>query len=386
MRIVHIAGELSVLMGGPTTSTTGDCLASRLKGHEIVVVTPAYQGSTSQSESALREAGCVVATASGGPTGRLRLWVLSPAMLALVWHETRRAEVIHVHGPWWLPGLFALVAARMRGIPAVLTPHGSLRVGDRHSGNGITRRMKATLRPLVDRLCDAIVYSSPMELALSRTRASARKSLVVWPGLQVPPESVASTDAGAATFVVGFLGRLHPVKNVESLIRAVPLLSADCQLRLAGDGVEAYVGTLRKLAQDEATGRDIQFVGKVDGAAKMSFLRQLDVLVLSSWSESFGIAAAEAMLVGTPVIVSDRSGIADLVRSHDGGLVVSPTPQALAAAIDRFRLEPEWRARVAHNALSVADTLSMQTHAAALDAVYEQAAARHAGRGRSRNG
>jgi glycosyltransferase involved in cell wall biosynthesis len=306
-------------------------------------------------------------------------------MLALVWRETRRADVIHIHGPWWLPGLFALVIARMRGLPAVLTAHGSLIVGDRHSGSGITRSMKATVRPFVDRLCDAIVYASPKEFALSRTRASARKSVVVWPGLEVAPESVPSADVGATTFVVGFLGRLHPVKNLETLIRAVSLLSGDRQLKLAGDGEENYVGTLRKLAQDEATGTDIQFLGKVDGAAKTSFLRHIDVLVLPSWSESFGLAAAEAMLVGTPVIVSDRSGIADLVRSHDGGLVVSPTPQAVAAAIDRFRLDPEWRATVARHALSVADTLSIQAHAAALDSLYGQIAARHAGGGRSWN-
>jgi glycosyltransferase involved in cell wall biosynthesis len=235
-------------------------------------------------------------------------------------------------------------------------------------------------------MCDAIVYGSPMELELSRTRDSGGKSVVVWHGLGVPSGPVPSIYSGAPTFVVGFLGRLHPVKNVEALIRAVSLLSGDCQLKLAGDGVEKYVGTLRRLAQDEAAGSDIQFLGKVDGAAKMSFLRHVDVLVLPSWSESFGLAAAEAMLVGTPVIVSDRSGIAELVRSHDGGLVVSPTPQAVAAAIDRFRLDPEWRARVGHNALSVADTLSMQANAAALDILYRRTVARHAGRGRSRNG
>jgi glycosyltransferase involved in cell wall biosynthesis len=308
----------------------------------------------------------------------MRLWALSPALLAVVWRETRRADVVHVHGPWWLPGLFAIGLSKLRGVVSVMTPHASLIVDDRNAGSSITRRFKSVLRPLIDRSCDAIIYASPMELALSRTQASARKSLVIWHALQVPPVEASPAMPSSSTFIVGFLGRLHPVKNVETLIRAMALVSNDCHLRLAGDGEDDYVDGLRRLAANETTGDRIEFVGKVDGSAKQSFLRQLDVLVMPSWSESFGLAAAEAMLVGIPVIVSDKSGIADLVKSHDGGLVVKPEPDAVAAAIERFRLEPEWRARVARNALSVADTLSIQAHGAALDTLYGRIAARHA--------
>ena len=93
----------------------------------------------------------------------------------------------------------------------------------------------------------------------------------------------------------------------------------------------------------------VRWVGFVDGPARDALLAQADAFVLPSRNESFGMAVAEALAAGVPVVVSDQVGVAPEVAEADAGLVVPCRSEALAGAIEALILDPEARRRMGEN-------------------------------------
>jgi glycosyltransferase involved in cell wall biosynthesis len=134
-----------------------------------------------------------------------------------------------------------------------------------------------------------------------------------------------------------FLSRLHPKKGLPLVLEALALARArsDVQLSLtvAGGGDGAYVGELRALAARLGVADLVYWTGHVEGAAKSALLAGADLFVLPSAQENFGIAVAEAMAAGLPVLVSHEVALSAEVREAGAGAVVPREPAAIADAI-----------------------------------------------------
>jgi glycosyltransferase involved in cell wall biosynthesis len=128
--------------------------------------------------------------------------------------------------------------------------------------------------------------------------------------------------------VVGFVGRIEPGKGVLDLVRA--MRGVDGQLVVVGDGEDAYERDVRHEAGDA-----VVFTGPVaDARALMSWF---DVVALPSHREAFGMAAAEALAAGTPVVVTRGSGIEDhVVPGRNGELVIPGDEQGLTEALRKL--------------------------------------------------
>ena len=154
--------------------------------------------------------------------------------------------------------------------------------------------------------------------------------------------SGAGTRSNRHDFRVGFLGRLDPKKNLELVIDALALLSEPVTLQVAGDGPRAYRESLVSRAQSRGVETRVRWHGFVEDATKRQFLASIDVLVMPSTFECFGVSAAEALAAGVPVVVSPHVGVADIVVEYRCGHVVSATAPEIARALrelDRRR----WR-------------------------------------------
>lgn len=146
--------------------------------------------------------------------------------------------------------------------------------------------------------------------------------------------------------VIGSVARLSPEKGLRYLLEAFARAASDdsrLRLRLAGAGPEE--ARLRRQAQRLGIADRTEFVGWLEHEKLPAFLQSLDVFVLPSLHESFGVAAAEAAAVGLPVIASDVQGLPDVVVDGITGVLVPPkNVTALASAIsvlatDRARRE-----------------------------------------------
>src|SRR2546425_11078021 len=116
---------------------------------------------------------------------------------------------------------------------------------------------------------------------------------------------------------------------------------------------------------------DVVWPGFLSGEDKLGALAAASLFVLPSYSESFGIAAVEAMAAGLPVVLSDKVGLAQAVRQSEAGLVVPCTVDALVAALDRLLTDGALREQVAANGRRlVHERYSSEAMAHSLIALY----------------
>jgi glycosyltransferase involved in cell wall biosynthesis len=126
---------------------------------------------------------------------------------------------------------------------------------------------------------------------------------------------------------LGLLGQISPHKGHEDALEALGILGAGHRLLIAGKGEKDYVATL----QGKSTSLPVTFSGFV---SLPDFFEAIDVLLVPSWEEPFGIVLLEAMASGLPVIATAAGGPLDIIRPGVDGILVPPrNPQALAAAV-----------------------------------------------------
>jgi len=119
---------------------------------------------------------------------------------------------------------------------------------------------------------------------------------------------------------------LHPKKGIELILNALAKnnegnTSNHVQLIIAGDGDAGYIEVLKERIKALKLDNNCHLIGYVEGEEKQLLLQGVDIFILPSHSENFGIAVLEAMASGTPVIVSSAVALAKEVQQHKLGYV-----------------------------------------------------------------
>ena len=172
---------------------------------------------------------------------------------------------------------------------------------------------------------------------------------VVPNAVKLPPATPAVPHADRKTPVIGFLGRLDGCKALDTLIKACAILKERgirFKLKIGGDGPEA--NALRQLAEDREVAANIEWCGWVED--KDAFFDTIDVFVLPSRREAFGVVMLEAMSHSRPVVVSDCLTPKQIVTEAGCGLVFSKDNAAdFATALATMLTDPAQRAQMAES-------------------------------------
>ena len=160
--------------------------------------------------------------------------------------------------------------------------------------------------------------------------------------------------------LVTFVGRLSREKGVMELVRAWARAKPHAQLVLIGPPMTDHPWDVsheaKALVDEEGIGDAVRFLGGQPIAMVAAWLRASDFSVQPSHFEAMGLAAAEAMAAGLPVIASDTGGYRDFVTHEQTGLLVPPGDvEALAAAITRLADDSALRSRLGAKARDVAE-------------------------------
>lgn len=132
---------------------------------------------------------------------------------------------------------------------------------------------------------------------------------------------------------VGFIGRLDPIKRIPDLLEAVRLLGDDSRLEIFGEGSER--SKLEGIVERDGLQSRVKFHGAID--RPRTALAQIDLLVLPSAAEGFGLVLIEAMAAGVPVVATNVQGIRDVVQDGQSGLLTPvASPRQLAGNILRL--------------------------------------------------
>jgi glycosyltransferase involved in cell wall biosynthesis len=158
-------------------------------------------------------------------------------------------------------------------------------------------------------------------------------------------EELLDIDRRAATdgpIVIGALCRLDPVKDLDSLIRAVaalPAAAASVQLRIGGDGPQE--DELRQLCAELGVADRVHFSGYVED--RVGFYGSIDVFAITSLAEGGPVTGVEAMAAGLPIVSTAVGAMPERLRG-DAGILVDPGDVAgIAAALAALADDPAAR-------------------------------------------
>jgi D-inositol-3-phosphate glycosyltransferase len=181
-----------------------------------------------------------------------------------------------------------------------------------------------------------------------------------------------------------FVGRIEPLKGVDTIIQAMSCLQLEEALRpvhLAIIGGEpdaspqemtAEMARLQKLCDDLCVGQTVVFLGRRDQDTLPYYYSAAEVLVMPSHYESFGMVALEAMACGTPVIASEVGGLAYLVRDGETGFTIpSNEPDTLCEKLSWLLKDTPLRRTMSERAAQYAQSYSWDKIAAQIVGVYE---------------
>jgi glycosyltransferase involved in cell wall biosynthesis len=350
MRVLHVIPSVSPLHGGPSFAVRGVGEALAALGIDVDVATTTANG---RGELSVPFDGPVFEQGVRYFYFRRqhpKFWTFSWPLTRWLTQHAGAYDILHVHALFSYPTLPACWAARRHRVPYVLRPLGTLDPWSLRSH----RWKKAPYFHLFERrnLLGAAAIHAVSQREQRAIEALGLTSPVVTIPLGVDP--MASEDSTAARRQGGgtgdivnllFLSRLHPKKGIELLLDAVGFLTADARIRLfvAGDGDAAYVARLKDRAKANGLSDRMVFTGFVTGAERRRLLNEADLFVLPSYDENFGMAVAEALSAGLPVVVSEHVALADRVREAGAGLVVPCDAQELARAIATLVDDPNLR-------------------------------------------
>jgi glycosyltransferase involved in cell wall biosynthesis len=290
-------------------------------------------------------------------------------------------DVVHIFGLYDFLGPAVAAACRRSAVPYVVEPIGMFVPIVR---NFLLKRMyHLALGQRMLRAAHTIIATSPQEVAeLASSGLAAEKIVIRRNGVEVPetlPERGkfrAAAGIPENAKVVLYLGRLSEKKSPDVLLQAFALLckaERDAELRLVFAGPDEG-GMRQKLLQRaealEVSSR-VQIRGAAYGEEKWNAYRGADVFVLPSQNENFGNTAGEAVAAGTPVIVTEKCGIAPLL-ADTAGLVVPHDATAIAQALGRVLFEPGLHARLSAGCTIVAARLDWDEPAQEMEKLYEQ--------------
>jgi glycosyltransferase involved in cell wall biosynthesis len=214
----------------------------------------------------------------------------------------RMSDVVFVHSMWTPPVLRACHAALRAGTPLVRVPHGCLNPAALRHSAWKKALVSPLERPYMRRAACVLVTTETEKAAVERWVRDVRRIEVVGMGVDdlltsdLPPKG---TGDGPKTFL--FVGRLHPLKGLDLLLASLP---ADASLRVIAPDADGAQARYERLARQLGVADRVAFLGVKTGAEKMREMREADALVLPTYSENFGFAVAEALVVGTPAITT----------------------------------------------------------------------------------
>jgi glycosyltransferase involved in cell wall biosynthesis len=170
--------------------------------------------------------------------------------------------------------------------------------------------------------------------------------------------------------VIGTVGRLEPEKGINYLLLAMNIILTkfpEVKLEIIGDG--SSLNELKNLSKKLNISNSVKFFGKFVNV--IPFYNKMDVFVLPSILEGFGIVLLEAMAAGIPVVATNVNGIKEVViNMHSGLLVPSKNPEAIADAVIRLIDNPELRKSLIQEGLKRAKLFDVKEHIIKLDNFY----------------
>ena len=380
MKIAHFTNTFLPHVGGVARAVQTMLEDQRAAGHRALVVAPGFAERAAPRAIERHVARIPALTNFNNSDFSVRL----PLAAALSERLSKfRADILHAHHPFLL-GDTALREAANRQVPVVFTHHTLyerythyLPVESEALGNfaaevatRFANRCAAVVAPsesvrdlIVSRGVTVPVHAIPTGIDTARLASGqGRRARSRW---NIPADAP----------LIGHLGRLAPEKNLPFLAEAIALAleqNTEARALIIGDGPSRE--EMDKIFAERGVAERVVFTGKLTGARLLDACRAMDLFAFASTSETQGLVLAEAMAARSPVVALDASGVREVVKDGENGLLLPTDSPANVfgkslrdALADRDRL-----ARWSEAAVATAAGLDRAKTSARLLALYSE--------------
>lgn len=390
MRVLQVIPSIAARTGGTAESVVQSSLALQGLGFETTIFTTDLGRAVSAKEHrsispADLPAGARDLDVRMFPTRRPHQFAFSPTLYRALGEEAPGFDVVHIHSLFLFPQFAAYRQATRHRLPYVVTPHGILDPYHRQHGR-LRKRVTDVLwqRRLLEGAA-ALHLTSAEEARLVADVAPSVKRVVAsigvaWERFQHLPDGVPFRQRfleGHEGPVVLHVGRVSHKKAPDVLVRSFAVAAEtvpDARLVFVGPDDEDFTPRLRRLAEELGIGAKITFTGMLPGEeSKLEALAAADVWALPSNAENFGIAVAEALAAGLPVVISPSVNIAREIEEAGAAVVCERDPDAFGGALASLLADERRREELGGRAREFAKRYDWAAVAPRLSEIYREA-------------
>jgi len=255
---------------------------------------------------------------------------------------TKSGDIIHTHGAWRMPHIYSLDIKKDKKIKIINSPKGSF------SKEALKiSKFKKTFFNIFSRQsellssCSAFHATSVKEKNEIRALGFKQPIAIIPEGIDIPKSK--KIDFSNKTNKFLYLGRIHPIKGLDLLIKTWSRIESEnqkCTLEICGYYDDPnYFHSLKSLIQKLGL-KTIFFSDSVYGENKTKKYLSNDIFILPSKSENFALVVAEAMSHELPVITSDKTPW-EIVKKNNYGWVISLNQDSIYSAISTANRLPK---------------------------------------------
>ncbi|MEM9816926.1 MAG: hormogonium polysaccharide biosynthesis glycosyltransferase HpsP [Cyanobacteria bacterium P01_D01_bin.6] len=356
LRILQIVPSISLVYGGPSQMVRGFSQALSAAGAEVTILTTDSNGDVDEAPLdvplgvPVKEENYTVYYFRCSP---FRRYKFSLDLLSWLWEHAQDYDLAHVHALFSPVSSFSATVLRQRGLPYLMRPLGTLDPADLSKKKQFKQLYAAVLeRPNLAGAA-AIHFTSEQEARVSERFGTDTPGMVLPLGVNPLPPVAHEIDVYEELEIprdrplLLFMSRLDPKKGIDLLIPALETLQQEglnFHLVMCGANPQdrAYEQSVYQQVQESELRSHVTLTGYVAGDRKAALLQAADLFVLPSYYENFGISVAEAMLAGSPVVISDQVHIWDTIQQTESGWICECTVDSLTQQLrDALKLPDE---------------------------------------------
>ncbi|MDJ0673796.1 MAG: hormogonium polysaccharide biosynthesis glycosyltransferase HpsP [Calothrix sp. MO_167.B42] len=361
MRILQIVPSISLVYGGPSQMILGLAPALAQSGVEVTVITTNINGDNGQKpldvplNSPIQQDGYEIIYFRCSP---FRRYKFSLDLCKWLNRHVSTYDLAHIHALFSPVSSLSAMICRQQQIPYILRPLGTLDPADLRKKKQLKQLYVAILERHNLAGAAAIHFTSTQEAKISARFGVSTKDLVIPLGVNwVDGEENGKDNSIRQQLAIPhgiplvlFMSRIAPKKGLDLLIPALEKLLANglkFHFVLAGSNPQDpnYETKIRLQIQNSTLRSHSTITGFITGESKTALLQGADIFVLPSYYENFGIAVAEAMVAGIPVVISDGVHICQQVRDSESGWVGTTDVNDLVKLLTEALENPQERQR-----------------------------------------
>lgn len=389
MKILQIIPSIALIYGGPSQMVRGLSAALAAQGHDVTILTTNSNGDRGQApldvplDRPIEQDGYQI---RHYPCAPFRRYKYSAPLIQWLQHHASEYDIAHIHALFSPLSSMAARTCRNAGLPYILRPLGTLDPADLKK-KALAKKLYAALleAPNIGGAA-ALHFTSAKEQQTAQRFGHSPKDFVLPIGVTLPelqdpdlPEQLCREyNLPPDRPLLLFLSRIAPKKGFDLLLPALEQLRAeglDFHLILAGGNPQdpAYEQGIYDQIDRSSLKAQVTRTGFVGGDRKRALLALADLFILPSYYENFGIAAAEALAAGLPVVMSNGVDIHKDVTATESGWIHDCTIESLVEQLRQALKNPAERAIRGENARRcAADRYGWEAIAQQLQTYYQQ--------------